>query len=371
MQHFRRARHGLWTLVLSAALAAVLGGRAAAQDAPLPTPDGFEPFSGLEYGGFDFFFRLQAGMEATDNIRQDPSMHSDLKAIVNATAVARSNWKKHALAFTAGHSRQDAVETANQKSEATSATVSGRLDLTEELSFRAGLLHVENIVGRNDPLEFSGNLNGVTVTDTVEAGLAWDGKDYFAHLEGRYSDVDNTTDVAVTVLSRIQQQDREEVAGTLQVGRNFPWGKVYVLGGAQHYDYSGSAVILPEDRDSVGVRGGVGLEFKHGDLQGTFRLIGFSQEFDAPTIGAATDVVGTAQLVWQATDDLAFAARAERSFDEINIQTSAGLFTDLAAVGLLYRLLQDRPRLSLLRDRRHDRGGGNACARRRARLAGA
>ena len=324
------------SLIMIACLASN-GGTVRAQDVPLGPPGGFEQGANLDYGGFTFYNRLQTGLQGTNNIRQDPTEEDDLKTLFAAAAVARSAWKEHALAFTATHVRQDAVETDDQSSDATSGTISGRYDFSKNLNVSGGLLHTEAIVGKNNPNTFSGNLNGTTVTETLEAALDWQGKDYFIHTEGRYDEIDNTTDLELTVVSRIQQQNRAETSAAVQVGRKFAWGKIYVIGGGQRFRYSGSAIILPEDRDSQGARGGVGLEFQDGAWQGIFRLFGFAQYFDAPTIGHTIDVVGTGQLIWKASDTVSLAGKIERNFDEINVETSAGLFTNIASIGLQYQ----------------------------------
>jgi hypothetical protein len=312
-----------------------------AQDVPLGAPAGFEKGADLSLGGFAFFNRIQTGLQATNNIRQDPTEEEDLKTLFEAAAVARSTWKEHALAFTASHVRQNAVETDDQSSSASSGTISGRYDFSKNLNVTGGLLHIEDIVGKNDPNQFSGNLNGTTVTDTIEGALNWQGQDYFVSVDGRFNEVDNTTDLALTVVSRIQQQNRAESIATVQIGKKYPWGKAYIVGGAQRYHYSGSDVILPEDRDSQGARGGVGLEFQSGAWQGIFRVFGFAQYFDAPTIGHTIDVVGTGQLIWNIDDKVGMAGKVERNFEEVNIETSAGLFTNIASVGLRYQFHDD------------------------------
>lgn len=314
---------------------------AKAQDVPLATPKGFEPFANLTLGGFAFYNRIQGGVQATNNIRQDPTEETDLKTILAINSVARSTWERHALAFTASYVDQQAVDTEDQESNALSGSVSGRYDIGSQWNISGGVLHTESIVGKNDPEQFSGNLNGTTVEDTVEAALDWTGDKYFARLETRYQEIANETDIDVTILSRIQQQDREEMNATLQFGQKYSWGQAYVLGGPLRIKYSGSDVILPEDRDSEGVRGGFGVEYQQGDIRAIFRMIGFAQYYDASTIGQAIDVVGTAQLTYQMTDTLAVAGKLERNFDETNIATSAGLFTNLASVGALYQVRDD------------------------------
>lgn len=312
-----------------------------AQDVPLAPPPGFEQGANLTVGEFALFNRIQTGLQGTNNIRQDPTEESDLKFIFAGAAVARSTWDKHALAFTASYVRQDALDTDNQTSEAFSATISGRYDLSDNLNISAGFLHNESIVGKNDPNQFIGNLNGSTVSEIIEGEISWKNEAYFVNLEGRFNEVNNETQLDLTVVSRIQQQDRDELGGTVQIGRNFQGGKAYLTFGGQEFSYTGSAFLLPEDRDSDGYRIGAGVEFSRGDWQGIFRVFGFEQQFDALSIGKITDVVGTAQLVWKANDKLSIAGKIQRSFDEINIETSAGLFTNLASIGGLYQIRDD------------------------------
>lgn len=327
----------------AAALLAAAGwaAPAAAQDVPLATPQGFEPGLGLTLGGFEFYTRLQAGLSATSNVRKDPTEESDLETVLAANAVARSTWKRHALAVTASHVDQRALDVDDQERSATSGTISGRIDLWDHWSVNGGVLHQEAIVGKNDPEQFIGNLNGTTVTDTYELGVTREDADSLVKLLSRFQDVENETEIDVTLLRRIQVQDRVEKNLTLQLGPKFAWGTAYILGGGLEIDYDGSAAILPTDRDSRGVRAGVGVEYQQGGLRGVLRVIGFHQEYDTATIGEVDGVVGTGQLTWQIRDDLAVAGKLERSFDEVNIAGSAGLYTNLAAVGLLYQPLDD------------------------------
>ena len=238
---------------------------ATAQIAPLPPTPGFEQPSGLSFGGFKFYNRIQAGLMATDNIRLDPTEESDFKKIFALNAAAQSDWEKHAFAVTFGYVDQKAVDISDQKSNALSGTISGRYDFSDTLNLRLGALNEGSIIGKNDPLQFNGNLNGTTQTNTLEAALEWDNKTYFVNLLSRYQDISNDTDINVTGLSRIQSQDREEYNLTLEAGQHYSWGKASIFGGPIRIRYSGSDFILPEDRDSEGGRVGIGAEFAQGN----------------------------------------------------------------------------------------------------------
>tara|TARA_E500000318_G_scaffold104075_1_gene109732 strand:+ start:1293 stop:2510 length:1218 start_codon:yes stop_codon:yes gene_type:complete len=322
-------------IVLLAAIAAATP--AMAQIAPLPPTPGFEQPAGLSLGGFKFYNRIQAGLTATDNIRLDPSEEADLRRLLAINAAAQSDWEEHALAATVSYVDQAALDVPDQTSRALSGTISGRYDFTDDFNLRLGALSETSIIGKNDPQQFNGNLNGTTQTDTLEAALGWDNKTYFVNLLSRYQDVSNDTDINVTVVSRLQSQDREEYNLTLEAGQHYSWGKASVFGGPIRIKYSGSDFLLPEDRDSEGGRVGIGAEFSQGNLSGLVRVIGFAQYFNAPTIGAVVSGVGTAQLSYKIDDTWGVGGVLQRTFDETNIETSGGLFTNLAGVAALYR----------------------------------
>ncbi|UUX48462.1 outer membrane beta-barrel protein [Nisaea acidiphila] len=334
---------GRTSILAGAAVAGCLwnAASASAQTAPLPPVQGFEQPSGLKLGGFDFFTRAQAGIQATDNIRLDPTEEADLKRVLALNAVARSSWEKHALAATVGYVSQQALDIRDQKSDALSGTLSGRYDFTDEVNLRVGLLSEESIIGKNDPLQFNGNLNGTTQTNTLEAALGWDDKTYFVNVLSRYQDISNDTDIDVTVVSRVQSQDREEYNLTVEAGKHYGWGKASVFGGPIRIRYSGSEIILPEDRDSEGGRAGISIQYQEGNLTGLFRAIGFAQYFNAPTIGDVISGVGTAQLSYKIDDEWGVGGVIERTFDETNIETSGGLFTNLAGIAALYKPRSD------------------------------
>lgn len=335
-------RPDLLALAAATLLTCALAGRPAeAQVAPLPPVQGFEQPSGLAFGGFEFFTRAQAGMQLTDNIRLDPTEETDFKRIFAVNAVVRSTWKEHALAATFGYVNQQALDLRDQKSDALTGTISGQYDFTDKFNLRVGASSEESIIGQNDPQQFNGNLNGTTQTNTLESAFGWDNKAYFLNLLGRYQDISNDTNIDVTDLTRLQSQDREEYNLTLEAGKHYSWGQASVFGGPIRIRYSGSAFILPEDRDSDGGRAGFSIQYQQGNLTGLFRAIGFAQYFNAPTIGEVISAVGTAQLSYKIDEAWGIGGVLERTFDETNIETSGGLFTNLAGVAALYKPRDD------------------------------
>lgn len=308
-----------------------------AQDAPLPSPQNFERGLGLKTKDWTFYNRVQMGVQSTTNVRQDPTEKSDYKALVSAIAVAESTWDKHALAFNASYVYQDAFDTDNLSNDALSGSISGKIDFTPNFNLRLGLLHTESIVAKNDPEEFSGNLDGKTTENTLEAATGWAGNSHFVDLQTRYYKVDNSTNINVIGLARTQIQNRDEWNTTLQLGQKFSWGQFYILGGSIVINYDGSSVILPEDRDSEGGRIGVGLNYVSDRFRADASFIGFSQYFDADTIGHVTDYAGLLQASYSITDKLSLAAKLQRTFDETNIEGSAGLFTNLVSAAAQYQ----------------------------------
>ena len=310
---------------------------AQAQTAPIPTPQGFESPSGLSAFGFDYFARAQLGIGPTSNVRLDPTQKNDVRDLATFDGVARSNWSTNALAFTVNKIEQAALNTKGQTVGAASGTVSGRLDISDNLKLRMGLLSQQSIVGQNDPNQFSGNLNGVVKTNTLEAGLDWTGGSNFASLQSRYQMITNNNTINVSDLPIIQSMNRNEANLTLQLGNTTSWGKYYVLAGPEAIHYTGSANILTQDRNSTGMRAGVGVEFTQGDLSGVVRAIGFSQKFASSAIPSPTSMVGIANLTYKFQPEWSAAVTAQRLFDEINIEGSAGLFTNLIGVAAQYQ----------------------------------
>ena len=329
------------SLILAAVFVVVWPFSLKAQDAPLPPPQNFERGLGLKTKDWTFYNRVQTGIQSTTNVRQDPTETSDYKALVSAIAIAQSTWDKHAVAFNASYSYQDAFDTDNQENDALSGSISGRIDITPNFNLKLGLLHTESIVSKNNPEEFSGNLNGETTENTLEAAVGWARNNYFADLQTRYDQVDNSTDIDVTGLARTQIQNRDEWNTTLELGQKFNWGKVYILGGSIVINYDGSSVILPEDRDSEGGRIGLGLNYVNDRFRADASIIGFSQYFDADSIGHVTDYAGLLQASYSLSDKLSVAAKLQRTFDETNITGSAGLFTNLLSAAVQYEARDD------------------------------
>ncbi len=316
--------------------------KSAAQPVPLPPPAAFAGSAGWTIGDFALAGEIDAGIEATSNIRVDPSEESDFEYSLLAAGVLRSTWSRHALALTGSYARQQAVETDDQLSEAISASVSGRYDASDAWSATLGLKQDESIVGRDNPLQFIGNLNGTTSIRTLEGSLDWTGAETYASLYARYYTVENTTEIDVTEVSRLQAQDTDEFDATLEAGRSFDWGKAYIFAGVTDITYTGSENVLPFNRDSFGVRMGVGMEGQFGKLTAQARLIAFAQDFENGDIGNNASLVGLGALLYQATDRLSLGILAQRQFDDINIlPTSAGLFTNAAAAAIQFAIRDD------------------------------
>lgn len=333
-------RRSSWLLPL-AMLAGMFPAMAAAQDVPLGSPPGFESPSGLKVGNFDLYLRGQAGLATTNNIREDSSEEGDERRVLAAAGALRSDWKRHALAFGGSYFEKRGIDFHDQFSNALDLNVSGRIDFSDTLSLSLGVLRDETIIDKNSPLQFSGNLQGTSIEDVKEFELAWKDEKYFAKLQGRDDEIDNETDIDTTVVARVQVQDRIERDLTLQVGTNRDWGQLYLLGGGGTIDYTGSAVILPEDRDSRNRRFGVGYEMMRSDLSIVGRAIYFRGKFNASTIKDVSGVVGTLQARLAVNEDVAVAAKIERVFDEVNIQNSGGLFQTSMSLGLQHRLSKD------------------------------
>jgi len=320
-------------LIGCAAMALVeLTAPARAQPVPLPPPPAFAGNAGLEIGDFALNGQFDAGLRATSNIRQDPSEDSDVEYRLLAAAGLRSNWQQHALALTGSYVRHQGLKVEEQLSTALSGSVSGRYDFSQAWNLTLGVKQDESIVGRDNPLQFIGNLNGTTSIRTAEGALGWKGEQYYANLLGRFYEVKNETEIDVVDVSRLQAQDTQEIDVTVETGRNYGWGTAYALGGITGIAYTGTENVLPEDRDSFGFRLGLGVEGQRGNWTGQARIIGIFQDFDNPMIGKNINVVGRVLAMYQATAKLGIGIIAQRQFD--------GQRVDLFPLGRQHRLLR-------------------------------
>ncbi len=320
----------------------LLAGAGSAQPVPLATPPAFNTDAGVKIGDFALRGQADAGMKATSNIRQDPSEESDFEYQLLAMAALRSTWQEHALALAGTYVRHRGLKVEDQLSEALSGSVSGRYDFSPAWNLTLGVKQDETIVGRSNPLQFIGNLNGTTSIRTAEAALGWRGQKHFVNVLSRIYEVENETKIDVTDASLLQAQNTEEIDVTVEVGQNFSWGKAQAFGGITDIEYTGSESILPFNRDSFGFRIGLSVEGMRGKWSGQARIIGIFQDFNNPMIGKNNNVAGRVLAMYQATQKLGLGIAAQRQFDDINIlPTSAGLFTNTASVALQYSIRDD------------------------------
>lgn len=308
-----------------------------AQTAPLPQLAGFELHPGITIGDYALYGRVQMGITPTSNVRLDPTEQEDIRRLLTADLSLRSNWKRNQVVLTGSYFNQTAVETPDQENNLLSGTASARLDLSKDINVTLGALHIESTIGKNDPNQFNGLLNGENYEDTVEAGLNWDDRSSFASLLYRHQDITSLTQVELTGDSDEinQNQDRVEQNFTVQYGRHISWGKYYVLGGVQGVTYAGN--IVYEDRNSFGGRAGLGIEYSDENWTAILRLNVFSQKFEDDELGRVNALVGTAQASRKLDDRWSLGGVMQRQFDETNITGSGGIFTNLAGVGLQYQ----------------------------------
>ena len=316
---------------------AVLSAPARAQQASLPTPPGFEPGIGLSLGGVTFHTRLQSGITATSNVRNDPTEESDFERVLSGNVSAQSTWKRHALSASVSHVDQRAFDIDDQDRFATSGTLGGRIDLWQHWSVDADLMHQQSIVDQNDPQQFIGNTHGRTETDIIGLGVKREDAYTLFTLKGRFQDIENKTELDLANFRRISANDRIERDLTLQGGAKYKWGRAYIELGGEEVEYSEPQTVPSVDRDTVGLSGGVGVEFQTVALSGFARVIAFHKDYEAATIGDVTGITGTGELVWQVRDNVALAGELARTFQEQATAGSAGLYSNTAAIGVVYQ----------------------------------
>jgi hypothetical protein len=302
-----------------------------AQDAPLPPLQDFERGLGLKFGDWALYNRFEAGLRSTTNIKQDPTEKSDYQPYFVGTAVAQSTWDRHALGFNITYYYEDALDDDEVNDDSLSGAINGQIDLDQNFHLTLGISRSDDIVSSEDPEAFSGNTT-TTISDTANASIEWDGKSYFAALQGYYSEVESTSDTNSNGVAQITVQDRQEWNASILLGQKFDWGKFHIVAGPEIINYTGSAAVLPENRDSEGLRFGLGLEYVKDKFNADLSIEGFHQDFAADSIGKVTGFIGRLEASYSIDDDLSLAAKIQRSFDETNLTGSAGIYTNLATV---------------------------------------
>lgn len=333
-------RDAPWGVLLPVTLIATvaLSAPASAQQVPLPTPSGFEPGLGLQLGGIEFFTRLEAGVGATSNARKDPTEESDHLRTFEGKVRAQSTWDRHSLSAGVRHVDKRTID-IDQDSYATSGNLAGRIDLWESWSVNASVMHEEDLVEKHHPEQFIGNINGRTETDAASLGAKREDSDSLVSLTWTYQDVDNESEIDATNFQVLQNNDRQETDLTLQAGPKFDWGRAYVQGDLRRIDYTQSPTVGTEDFDSHGYKVGFGLEYQQGSLSGLFTITGFRQDYETDTIGDIQGVTTTTELLWQARDNLVLGTTLSRTFSEQATAGSAGLYSNVAAAGVMYQPL--------------------------------
>lgn len=302
-----------------------------AQDAPLPPLQDFERGLGLKFGDWAVYNRLETALRATTNIKQDPSEKSDYQPTFSATASAQSTWDRHALGFNITYYYEDAVDAEEEADDTLSGSINGQIDVGQNFHLKLGISRDNGVVSTEDPESFSGNVT-TTISDTANSSIEWDGKSYFAAVQGYYSEVESTSDTNSNGAAQITVQDRQEWNTSILLGQKFDWGKAYVVAGPEIINYTGSAAVLPENRDSEGLRFGLGLEYVKDKFSADLSIEGFHQDFAADSIGEVTGFIGRLEGSYSIDSDMSFAAKIQRSFDETNLTGSAGIYTNLATV---------------------------------------
>jgi len=302
-----------------------------AQDAPLPPLQNFERGLGLKFGDWAVYNRLEAALRATTNIKQDPSEKSDYQPTFSATTSAQSTWDRHALGFDITYYYEDALDAEEEADDTLSGSINGQIDVGQNFHLKLGASRSNSVVSSTDPESFSGDIS-TTIDDTVNASVEWDGKSYFAALQGYYNETDATSDTNSNGVAQTTVQDRNEWNASLLLGQKFDWGKAHIVAGPEIINYTGSAAVLPENRDSEGLRFGLGLEYVKDKFSADFSIEGFQQYFAADTIGDVTGFAGRLEGSYSIDNELSVAAKIQRSFDETNLTGSAGIYTNLASV---------------------------------------
>ncbi|MDG0980481.1 MAG: outer membrane beta-barrel protein [Halieaceae bacterium] len=322
------------SVILMIALGAPI---AQAQGIPYPSPTPANPSKPIEVAGLTVSGSLAASLSATSNVRLDPTEISDHRWQTDASVSLTKSGTKGMLMVYGDYTKRQAFDDKTESQLASGGGLQGQYHLNSQWTFTGVAESLESVIGKDNPNQFNGYLNGIAQEQTLSTTLKYDDDTFYLELETRAQEMDNFTQIRVTALREVMTQNRKEKNISTTYGRPTSWGKYYAIGGVQSINYIGNAIALPEDRDSDGWRYGLGTEFKHGKTSGVMRMFAFRQNFEANSIPTVDDVVGELQTNWQVASHWQISLLAERTFDETNIQGSGGIFTNAYGVGLLYQ----------------------------------
>ncbi|MEO0391848.1 MAG: outer membrane beta-barrel protein [Pseudomonadota bacterium] len=291
--------------------------------------------SDLKVGGFSILPTISTGIETTTNLEGDPTEKSGYIGQLLGSISASKTLEDLFINTSLSLQQQEPIDADAINSTALSGLINTNYQINDAWSIQGELEYDESIVTTTDPYQFSGNVNGVTSTESAVLGFTWTGKKYSAQVLGRIQDVATETSVTGSTASELDRVERDI---RFQISRNLSDGKFYTYGGVTEIDYADSGI----DRNSEGVLLGIGRSWTGKTYSITTEFGALWQRFLTDLIPINRGIVGQLEGTVALTDNWTLGAKAARSFEEQNIATnSAGLYINELSVGLQTLLHDD------------------------------
>ncbi len=315
------------------------------------TPTGYEQL-GIHAGAFTVLPSVELGLEGNDNIYYAKlGKAHDTIFSVSPNVIARSNWSRHQLQFSAGADIDNFQKHDSENTTAWNAGVGGRLDIHGNSYAFGGLAVSKNFEPRSSPSAPLGAAKPVQFDATMgNAGFVAEGNRL--RFTGRvnyskfdYDDVAKNDKTAVPAFIDEQNRDRTSWVYTGRFDYAVsPDTSVYAIyaGNKRDYRIQNTATSRP---NSHGYDAGVGASFDLTDLLRGEVQVGYLEQTYKPVLATTyKSVKGVSyhgRLLYFPTQITTITAVADRSVEETPSPTASGYLQTAGSLSVDHELLRN------------------------------
>ncbi len=263
-----------------------------------PRP-GFEPL-GIRAGTFFIYPRVSVLTVYDSNVFARPhNVKDDIGVEISPRIVARSQWSRHALSFSAGADAAFFADESGNNYVDADAELRGRLDVTRRSAFTGSLRIARRHEGREDPDDVGAKDVTIFYDGDLSLGYRQQFGRFFVQPRFRLRRRDFQDENGINQDDR----DRNGYIGQLRAGVSVsPRVNAFIQGRYDIVRYDETPNDQGIDRDSNGwaVAGGVELDFT-GLLFGEISAGFTSRDFDDPSLNDPSGFSGLLEVTWNPT----------------------------------------------------------------------
>lgn len=304
------------------------------------TQPGYE-VAGFKLGGFTALPTITTELLANDNVFARRNAIADQTLTLRPRLLIRSDWSRHSLTFVSEGEIQRFADLTSQNSEQVDATLSGRVDITNDVRLTttataARLIErrgsAGDVFGTGSPIEYrqfstvsrlTGNFNRIT----AQIGAGASTSHYYpVDLEG----------------SRVSLsfRDYRRVDGMARVGYAIgPSSGIFVNGTVNSSTYANDPGAPSRNSKGYSVLGGIAFDVS--DLINAEVGVGrLSQKFSNPAFPDVSGLDFSASLDWNPTPLLSIGGNARRTVVRSPLRNVGGIRQSTASLNADYELLR-------------------------------